>query len=761
MWLIWGAVAAARACRHAENAPDSLRDQLLRIVGDGCRAPRLLTSSRVTTAVALGLRWPTILLPAGLLQEGSPQAIRAILTHEWAHIRNGDLWLLALGRCLLVLLFPHPLLWWLRRAIRGDQELLADAAAAGDNRPAYAEQLLRLVRKTAYPSPIAATVAVGIWESPTQLSRRIAMLLDESFHVEPSASRRWRYWALGLLLILGAACSLMTLQPARSQGHPAQANTSAAPRVIRPLDVLQIRIYNAPTDPSMNGEQLVFIGGQVSLGHMYGQVKVLGLTRKEAEAAIREKLRETVPDPQVEVTIRGREAPWTADTLQPANSAAKPAEAKGQAAPHGGTIGLTGSPANQTGDGGPSIPIKTGSGTLTLTGSQASQRALNLGDHSEGFDPTFQLPVHPDLCNANSRKRFGIEFSAEQWKKLRAISADWQKQSKELSTKDRPKTTDQKQLEKFWTLVEPKLIDLIQSYGKQVDAVLTPEQLQKYQRFKTGECVRQPQFLKSMGVELTREQQKKVEQADREDAEKWYQDLDRETQLVVAALSREQREQLRIAVGQESSASEEFTWKLACQSKPDEIVTKEGGHFNWVVPDAKYANLASEQRAIQYTPVAKKLELTAHQQKQLSALDAEQESKTEKLLGETLKLPQDQRNRPEVSEKAARIRKETRQRIDAILTPRQRDVLKDHKTESWALKVFRQSLPENPNTAAFGSQQKITLNEQQLAIVRRVLQDVATKMELNNRESDRRSSDILTEEQQNKIRDYYIKLRAW
>ena len=112
----------------------------------------------VTTAVALGLRRPTIVLPAGLLAEGPPQALRAVLTHEWAHIRNGDLRLLALGRCLLVLLFAHPLFWWLRRAIRGDQELLADAAAAGDDRPAYAEELLRLARKTAWPSPLAASV---------------------------------------------------------------------------------------------------------------------------------------------------------------------------------------------------------------------------------------------------------------------------------------------------------------------------------------------------------------------------------------------------------------------------------------------------------------------------------------------------------------------------------------------------------------------------------------------------------------------------
>ena len=57
-WLMWGAVATTKACRHAENAPESLREELARIVGDGRRAPRLLVSSRVTTAVALGLRRP-------------------------------------------------------------------------------------------------------------------------------------------------------------------------------------------------------------------------------------------------------------------------------------------------------------------------------------------------------------------------------------------------------------------------------------------------------------------------------------------------------------------------------------------------------------------------------------------------------------------------------------------------------------------------------------------------------------------------------
>ena len=68
---------------------------------------------------------------AKLAKSSPPHTLRAVLLHEWAHIRHRDLWLLALGRCLLVVLFAHPLFWWLRRTIRSDQELLADAVAAG------------------------------------------------------------------------------------------------------------------------------------------------------------------------------------------------------------------------------------------------------------------------------------------------------------------------------------------------------------------------------------------------------------------------------------------------------------------------------------------------------------------------------------------------------------------------------------------------------------------------------------------------------
>lgn len=214
-WLCWGAVAAWRISLGSCPADEPISAELARIVPSGSRPPRLLVSSRVANAVALGVLRPTIVLPGELAAKQPSSALRVVLRHECAHVRHRDLWLLALGRFLLPLLFAHPLFWWLRRAIRIEQELLADAFAAGEDRLNYAEELLQLVRHSVCPSP-SALATVGIWEGPSQLTWRIAMLLDETFHIQTTGSRQWKLRALAAMMILGAACSLVTLTPAQS-----------------------------------------------------------------------------------------------------------------------------------------------------------------------------------------------------------------------------------------------------------------------------------------------------------------------------------------------------------------------------------------------------------------------------------------------------------------------------------------------------------------------------------------------------------------
>ena len=142
-YIFVGAWRAFHLLRTAAMAPVWSQQELERLVSPKNRSPRLKTSERIATAVAL-LAWrPHILLAARSASEENKAAVRAALAHEWAHIRHGDLWLLALERLLLPVFCLHPLFWLLRRQVRIDQELLADAAAAGDAPVEYAQALLR------------------------------------------------------------------------------------------------------------------------------------------------------------------------------------------------------------------------------------------------------------------------------------------------------------------------------------------------------------------------------------------------------------------------------------------------------------------------------------------------------------------------------------------------------------------------------------------------------------------------------------------
>ena len=148
LWLGLGFWLTSAFRRRSRPAPEWARDVLARIVGEGQTAPELLVSERLSQPVAVGLLRPTIILPDRFLDDEPQCRLEAALAHEWAHIRNRDLWWLALSLALMPILFAHPAYWWLRQRTRDDQELLADAAAADRRGPRdYAEALLSWAKR--------------------------------------------------------------------------------------------------------------------------------------------------------------------------------------------------------------------------------------------------------------------------------------------------------------------------------------------------------------------------------------------------------------------------------------------------------------------------------------------------------------------------------------------------------------------------------------------------------------------------------------
>ena len=134
---------------------------------------RLLVSLRIDTPVAVGWLRPAILLPVTALTGLNEEQLRAVLSHELAHVRRHDFLVNLVQRGVESILFYHPAVWWISARIRTEREHCCDDLAvqiSGDP-SMYARALMELERvRSVDPDPaVAATGGV--------LTRRIHRLL--------------------------------------------------------------------------------------------------------------------------------------------------------------------------------------------------------------------------------------------------------------------------------------------------------------------------------------------------------------------------------------------------------------------------------------------------------------------------------------------------------------------------------------------------------------------------------------------------------
>ena len=240
LWLVLGATQAVRLRRTARSLTPRLEPILARVARQVECVPLVRLSTRIGLPVAIGVIRPMIVLPESFASTEPDDRLEAALAHEWAHIRNGDLRWLALFRWLNVLLFAHPLFWWLRRVVRADQEALADAAASSQlahGRIAYAATLVGWARSAHRRQPGAlASAALALWERPSMLHHRVRLLLDPDCRVEPAAPARWKLGAACLGLIATLLLSTVTLRPGLATAQEMKApSTQGHRRVVDSL----------------------------------------------------------------------------------------------------------------------------------------------------------------------------------------------------------------------------------------------------------------------------------------------------------------------------------------------------------------------------------------------------------------------------------------------------------------------------------------------------------------------------------------------
>jgi beta-lactamase regulating signal transducer with metallopeptidase domain len=237
-WWLLGQMLLWRVTRGAHPAPRDVRERFLELSGPAGARVRLLASDRIALPFTYTWSRPVILLPSRLC-DGDDEALSYALAHEWSHVDRRDAWAWNLVAVAGSVLFYQPLFWWLRRQLRLCQDYLADDRAAAAGSPEdYATCLVRLARLGGRPRARAlasALPAMGIFDRPSNLSRRVVMLIDDRGPIEHRCPRAWSLGtaaaaALAILVVAGLRADVTPADDQKAQGPKPQAREAAPPQ---------------------------------------------------------------------------------------------------------------------------------------------------------------------------------------------------------------------------------------------------------------------------------------------------------------------------------------------------------------------------------------------------------------------------------------------------------------------------------------------------------------------------------------------------
>lgn len=206
----------AATCRGLPDAPPhitALAHRLCRRLGMR-RMPVVSVSTAATAPFVLGLRRPQLVLSPR--QMNSMAELEAVVLHEVAHLRRGDLWIRCLQWTAGTLLYFWPVVAWVNRRIDLAREHACDAWALRHGRLSaveYARCLLGALQpgKSARAGYAPAAMAANV----QLVERRIEMILNDT----PFVSRiGWRSAPAIALVAAWAAFALSgaaTAEPVR------------------------------------------------------------------------------------------------------------------------------------------------------------------------------------------------------------------------------------------------------------------------------------------------------------------------------------------------------------------------------------------------------------------------------------------------------------------------------------------------------------------------------------------------------------------
>ncbi len=181
------------------------------------RQETVLTSAGYAEVLLLGWRRPAILVPEGFADRLTRRELEAILMHELAHHKRGDIFWSLAARLLLIFTWLVPVNRWVVRQLRVTAEILCDrlAASAAGSAAEYVRGLVAALASSR-EGPNLSCVASSLG-SKSFVKRRVEMLLAEEPRPENVTRRRRVVMAL---LCVSFAAPLVTVQIRAAQKPP-------------------------------------------------------------------------------------------------------------------------------------------------------------------------------------------------------------------------------------------------------------------------------------------------------------------------------------------------------------------------------------------------------------------------------------------------------------------------------------------------------------------------------------------------------------
>jgi len=178
----------------------------------------LRLSGNTLSPAVCGLFKPIILIPAALLKKLSREKLKAVLIHELAHIKRGDVWVNLLQTMLQIVYFYNPFVWLANAMVRRLREQAVDEMVLVTLKPEtknYSNMLIDIA-EMAFWRPNFSLRLIGVVESKKALERRIKHMLNRPV---PKSSKLG-YLGLIAIIVIGAI-----LLPMGSNSIAEAANT--------------------------------------------------------------------------------------------------------------------------------------------------------------------------------------------------------------------------------------------------------------------------------------------------------------------------------------------------------------------------------------------------------------------------------------------------------------------------------------------------------------------------------------------------------